>query len=462
MFTVCDAQPLHPVFRLPEPLTLRLEAGEHLALTGPNGGGKTTLGRLIAGALPLRQGHIDYGCPRSAVRFTAFTGAWGDTLPAAHQLRWHHGEDVRSPLVAEFLGGGDAWKSKCEAFPELAALATKPLHWLSSGELRKVHLAKALSGDTRLAVIDEPYIGLDASARAELTAFLERMAERCTLVLLLADERDIPTFVNRRKRVEGLRLVDDICQSPERRPLPERSTPHVGATPTHAAEAIRLSDVSVTYFSRPILQHVSWTVRQGERWALTGANGMGKSLLLSLVCADNPMAYACDVRVFGLKRGHGGSIWDVKRRIGYVSPEQVRGYSASRAAADIVASGLSDTGRLHRRATPAERAEAEQWLAQFGAAHLADRDFLTLSDGEKRITLLSRAFVKQPELLILDEPFHGLDPQNRHRARSVIENYCNNGRTLIMVSHYPEEYDGLVDQIFHLNPQTIPSNPYLQ
>ncbi len=440
MFFISDAQPLHPSFRLPEPLTLRCPTGSHLALIGPNGGGKTTIGRIIAGALPLRQGHQHYDCARRAVRFTAFSDAWGDTLPAAHQLRWHHGEDVHSPTAREFLAPSSTADEVARQFPTIAPFADKPVHWLSSGELRKLHLAKALRGEARLAVIDEPYIGLDASARQELTAFLARLAQRCTLVLLLADERDVPPFVGERIYIKDMRLYRQPPATPEAESSFALPTPPTKPRLTEGDEVVRLENVSVAYFGRTILKDVSWTVRRGECWALTGANGSGKSTLLSLICADNPMAYACSVRVFGQRRGHGGNIWDIKRRIGYVAPEQIRSFTASRCVCDIVASGLSDSGCLHRPARPEERTAATVWLQRLGVAHLAERDFLTLSDGEKRLTLLARAFVNEPELLILDEPFHGLDPEARQRARRLIEAYVADGRTLIIVSHYAEEY----------------------
>ncbi|MBP3227674.1 MAG: ATP-binding cassette domain-containing protein [Bacteroidaceae bacterium] len=463
MLTVANAQPLHPDFRLPRPLSFELPACAHLALVGPNGGGKTTLARIVAGALPLRSGTIQYNNTCARARMATFRDAWGDTLPAAsHFLRWHHGESVETPTVCDFLGATAHDAEWLRMFPGMERLLAKPLLWLSSGELRKVHLLRALSGDTNVAIIDEPYIGLDTAARTELTAFLTRMATRCTLMLCLADEADVPPFVTHIARVENkeIKSLEPYTASASTSRLPEPhplvTAPTVDSPGSDADEVIRLNDVSVAYFGKSILSHVSWTVRRGERWALTGSNGAGKSTLLSLVCADNPMAYACDVRVFGQRRGRGGTIWDVKRRLGYVSPELVRMFAQSRVVADVVASGLSDTGRLHRAATSAERDAAVHWLGRFGAEHLARRDFLTLSGGERRLVMLARAFVKRPELLLLDEPFHGLDPAARRRASSVIADHCAAGGTLVMVSHRRSDFNGLADRDFHL---TSPETP---
>ena len=142
---------------------------------------------------------------------------------------------------------------------------------------------------------------------------------------------------------------------------------------------------------------------------MSGDNGSGKSTLLSLVCADNPQAYACDISLFGHKRGSGESIWDIKRHIGYVSPEMHRSYKQNIPAIQIVASGLKDTIGLYVRPNEAEREQCRKWLEVFGIGHLADRKFMEMSSGEQRLVLVARAFVKEPDLLILDEPLHGLD-----------------------------------------------------
>ena len=216
-------------------------------------------------------------------------------------------------------------------------------------------------------------------------------------------------------------------------------------------EVVRLNRVSIRYGDRTILQDLDWTVRRGERWALSGENGAGKSTLLSLVCADNPQSYACDIRLFGRKRGSGESIWDIKRHIGYVSPEMHRAYQKNLPAQDIVASGLHDSIGLYRRPAPGEVETCAWWMEVFGVGGLAARSFLHLSSGEQRLCLLARAFVKDPELLILDEPLHGLDTRNRRRVRAVIEAFCHRrGKTLVLVTHYEDELPPCIDHRLHL------------
>ena len=216
-------------------------------------------------------------------------------------------------------------------------------------------------------------------------------------------------------------------------------------------EVVRLNGVSIRYGDRTILRDLDWTVRRGEKWALGGENGAGKSTLLSLVCADNPQSYACDISLFGRKRGSGESIWEIKKHIGYVSPEMHRAYLKNLPAVEIVASGLHDSIGLYKRPRPEELDVCVEWMDIFGIGDLRDRPFLQLSSGEQRLCLLARAFVKDPELLILDEPLHGLDTYNRRRVKAVIEAFCHRrDKTLVMVTHYAEELPATITHRLYL------------
>ena len=205
--------------------------------------------------------------------------------------------------------------------------------------------------------------------------------------------------------------------------------------------------VTIRYGNRTILNDIDWTIRQGEHWALSGPNGSGKSTLLSLICADNPQGYACDISLFGRRRGTGETIWDIKRRIGYVSPEMHRSYQRNLPTVQVVASGLKDTIGLYTRPNEKEKEQCRKALALFGIADMENRPFLTLSSGEQRLVLLARAFVKAPDLLILDEPLHGLDDHNSEKVKAIINDYCSNPEnTLIMVSHYEEELPSCINR----------------
>ena len=173
---------------------------------------------------------------------------------------------------------------------------------------------------------------------------------------------------------------------------------------------------------------------------------MYKRQLLSIVCADNPQSYANDIVLFGHQRGKGESIWDIKRNIGYISPEMHRAFQRNIPSVEIVASGLSDMHGLYSKPNAQQREQCIFWMRVFGVESLADRTFLSLSSGEQRLVLLARAFVKDPPLLILDEPLHGLDLINRRRVKDIIETFCQRrNKTLIMVTHYAEELPSCIN-----------------
>jgi molybdate transport system ATP-binding protein len=192
----------------------------------------------------------------------------------------------------------------------------------------------------------------------------------------------------------------------------------------HAPELIGMERVTVRYGGVEALRDVSWTVRPGERWLLTGPNGAGKSTLLSLALGDNPQAYANRVRFLGVQRGAGMSIWEVKRRIGWVAPELQTTYPAETPVRAVVRSGFFDSAGLYRRVTPEQAALAETWLRAFEIETLAGRPMRALSSGQQRLALLARALVKHPPLLVLDEPLQGLDAPHRRRILALLDRLC--------------------------------------
>ncbi len=378
---------------------LDVRKGEHVALVGPNASGKSRLASAFAG--------------RAGAKFITFRdsyGSYGDRNFFMQQ-RWNL-----------FTLENDA-----------PSVGDRPLVTLSSGELRKYQLRRALESGTKVLVIDNPYIGLDPQARKDLTRQLTELSATTTLVLVLSRVAEIPPFITHVVPVADGQMGEKV-------PLEA----YLDAVLPPAV--IRMRGVTISYGERMILDALDWTVREGEHWALTGANGSGKSTLLSLICADNPRAYACDIELFGRPRGSGETIWDIKRNIGYVSPELHRAFQVDAPALDIVASGLFDTEGLFRHPSGEQYACARRWMAEFGIEDLAEKPFLRLSSGQQRLCLVARALVKDPRLYVLDEPLHGLDEPQRRRVKSLLDRFCGApGKTLLMVTHYPEEYPACID-----------------
>ena len=339
---------------------------------------------------------------------------------------------------------------------------------LSSGELRKLQLIKFLLQNPRLLIIDNPYIGLDADSREKVDELLHSLAKDSDIqiILVLADHREIPTwietiiatkdmnvlgmyeqdaFINNNKLAE---MVFPDLNANQEEALPQ---PLSSADSDNYETVVKLNNVNVSYFGHTILKNVNWTVKRGEKWALLGPNGSGKSTLLSLICGDNPQSYANDITLFDNKRGSGESIWDIKHRIGYISPDLHTYYRDDIDCLSVAASGFFDTIGLNHVPQREQLEIARLWLRAFHCEYLADRSFLKISYGEQRIVLLARVFVKQPQLVILDEPMHGVDVGKKHVVENIIQQYCKAADvTLIFVSHYAEEIPHCVTQEKHL------------
>lgn len=433
------------------------------AVVGRNGSGKTQY---------IEQMRWQIASDR--LRYIAFSDSYGPAVDKAYylQLRWNqHDIDPETPNVGELLekayrlAGEDTEERRqlqrhlYDLF-HMDPLLDKYVITLSSGELRKFQLTKTLFANPSLLIMDNPFIGLDAETRDQLKELLQLLTEKHKLdiILVLSKTDDIPTFVSEVIELRNGKVLPP-CSREEyyNRQLP--IPPHVLSKEKqeailalpyqdndyHTEEVIKMRQVSIRYGERTILSNLDWTVHNGERWALSGQNGSGKSTLLSLVCADNPQSYACDITLFDRPRGSGESIWDIKKHIGYVSPEMHRSYQRDLPAIRIVASGLKDSVGLYVKPNEDEYAVCRFWMDIFGLEDLYNRTFMKLSSGEQRLVLLARAFVKDPQLLILDEPLHGLDLRNRRLVKDVIETFCQRrNKTMVMVTHYEEELPPII------------------
>ena len=467
----------HPDYRMAEPVNLCINEGEQIAIVGENAAGKSRLVDIITSRYPLLLNEVKYDFSPSEkklvsenIKYITFRDSYGESDSSYYyQQRWNqHDIDENTPTAGQLLQQtselqhtDNELRDKLYSMFQLEPLLDKYIITLSSGELRKFQLTRTLLSCPRVLIMDNPFIGLDAGTRDQLTDLLQTLIQQTNLlvILILSKTDGIPPFITHVLPVKDLVLQEKITAEAYRKQESEKTHPSLSEDiknwilnlpskditkeafyPKEGGEILRFNDVSIRYGSRTILKNLNWAVHEGERWALKGQNGCGKSTLLSLVCADNPQSYACDIRLFDHQRGTGESIWEIKRHIGYVSPEMHRAYLKDLPAIDIVASGLSDSVGLYTRPRPEQRSICEAWMRVFGIEHLAQRTFLKLSSGEQRLCLLARAFVKDPELLILDEPLHGLDLPNRKKVKEIITAFCQRPhKTLVMVTHYEEE-----------------------
>lgn len=449
-----------------EPLNWTVRPQQNWAIIGPNGGGKSMFIDLVIGKYALRSGAIQTvdNLPKSQIiKTVAFKDIYSlaDLQNSYYQQRWNAGDEHEVPSVSELLlpkDGDVAWLNMLVQLFGIQDLLSKEINLLSSGELRKTLVIRALLSKPRILILDNPFIGLDADSRIVLNEVLAKISEiqDIQIVLVLSNPADIPSVIT------DVLVVKDktvIAALPKDKFLADanlqneifklKNIPDIGSLMQDAdippfRDALRFNSINIRYGARQILKDVSWTVQNNEKWALLGKNGSGKSTLLSLVCGDNPQAYANDIMLFDRKRGSGESIWDIKKRIGYISPEMHLYYMKNVKCIDVVGSGFFDTIGLYRKCSAAQEKIAVKWMAVFGVDALSDRPFLQTSSGEQRLVLLARVFVKNPDLLILDEPLHGLDLPNKQLVKRVIERFCRNNKALIYVTHYEDEIPDVV------------------
>ena len=471
-----NARARKPEWSMAEPVNFTLEEGEHIAIVGRNGAGKSMFVDILTGRHPAFPDMVKYSFdePYNNMKHITFRDTYGGDNDKTYflQQRWNQMEiDEETPTVgskleeAYRLAGEDtlerrALQQHIYKLFHLESLLDKYIILLSSGELRKYKLASSLFTNPKVLIMENPFIGLDAKTRDQLKVLMDMLAKEhgLQIILVLAKTDEIPEFITHIVEVKDLRVMSKKDKVHWRlSPITgvhNQKEKDVSESISNKPEVIRFDKVSIKYGNRTILRDLDWTVHQGEHWSLSGQNGSGKSTLLSLVCADNPQSYACDISLFGHKRGSGESIWDIKRHIGYVSPEMHRSYKQNIPAIQIVASGLKDTIGLYVKPNDIEKVQCRKWLSTFGIGHLEERNFMEMSSGEQRLVLLARAFVKEPDLLILDEPLHGLDDENREMVKRIVDYYCQDPSvTLIYVTHYQEELPNCIDHSIYLERQ---------
>jgi len=434
-----------------------IREGEAWAITGPIGSGKTTLAETLLGKHFASEGHMDWpilskragAYPSQVIRHVAFQENSRLFNYAGHyyQQRFEFA-DADEPLsLAEFLVGGAGLQTGLdEAARQLGIEAQLPLSFikLSNGQARRARIARALLAKPELLLLDDPFLGVDAAGRGEIAALLGGLVRQGLRLVLICSPDAVPNWVTNRMELRRAGSVSDGARMQE--------------TVAYASDSlgepiVELRNVIVAHGGRTILREVSWTVREGERWAVFGPNGSGKTTLLSLLCGDHPQAYANDIRLFGRRRGSGETIWDVKHRIGLLSPEFHLYFSEPLAADRVAATGFFD-GVADRPTTPEQNFAVKQLFDEFSIAHLAGRSFLQLSTGEQRLVLLVRALVKRPELLILDEPFQSLDGATMRHARDWLDRTLGPDQTLLFVTHHEEELPRCITKRLELNSST--------
>ena len=279
-----------------------------------------------------------------------------------------------------------AWRKVVEQLLDVRELMGRAFTSLSNGEMRRVLFARALLKGPKKLVLDDPYGGLDPAHRARMREVLGELRARGVEVVVNGQDARCPSEAARvpLPRGEGRNLL---------RP-PAREAPVC-----KGKVLVDLQNVNVRFGRRTLFKNFAWTIREGERWLLRGPNGSGKTTLLSLITGDSPLGYACDVTVFGQRRGEAGVVLaDVRKKIGSVSPEQ------------------------------------QVYL------------------GESPATLLSAALRKKPRLLLLDEPCYSQGPAAAKKILARIASWLDRHprAAAVCVSHRADQMPAGFNRVLDL------------
>jgi molybdate transport system ATP-binding protein len=454
-----------------------INKGEQWAITGPSGAGKTTLLKSLVGRQSFT-GRLSFHESNSANQIRMILVEQqhqfknlSNTNSFYYQQRFNSQDAEDAITVQDYLqtvrsanaGERNNLKELVELFG-LDKILGERLIQLSNGENKRLQIVMALLQTPDFLLLDNPFIGLDVKSRHDLENVLDQVSKAGIHIILSTSASQIPFFITHVLSLSSDRTYTAKPIVPERRNDKQKGTETtysfdqellrqltLNVSEVRFEFAVKMKNVNIQY-DRKILHNITWEVRNGERWSLSGPNGSGKSTLLSLVNADNPQAYANDIYLFDRKRGTGESIWDIKRKTGFVSPELHLYFEKGINSFDVVASGLFDTIGLFRQINEQQSSLVLRWMQLLGVEKTKGKSLWQLSNSEQRLVLLARALVKNPPLLILDEPCQGLDDDQIFLFKEIINKVCLTGsKTLIYVSHYEHEIPGCVTKIIRLD-----------
>lgn len=378
----------------------------------------------------------------------------------------------------------------------ISKILDRGLKYMSTGEIRRTMLAAALLSKKKFLVLSNPFAGLDVESRKILFDFVcgigstrELGSPNCTLgsegrscgstgfrgpiVVLCMDrwheipesiihviefsnkevsfcgtKQDFLLFKNFEKADDTDNLVDfskqfaetledsSVCVKDD--DLDSGNLQNQSDSKESEEILFELKNVNVGWDGKLVLKNLSWKLKKGEHWLIQGPNGCGKTTLLELITGDNKQVYCNDVTIFGIKRGSGESIWDIKKHLGIVSYRLHVEYRmvGNTSIQNVIISGFKDSIGLYETPTDVEIQIAKKWLSLAGFEGRELESFGSLSYGEQRAILILRSVVKSPKILILDEPCHGLDENYRKKILNLMELIAEKGKTTMLhVTH---------------------------
>lgn len=471
-----------------EDIKLSINKGEQWAIIGASGSGKSALLNAITGKFAIAKGTfthplLDELCGlhkenREIVNWHNFISQvsprhgfknLSNTSSFYYQQRYNSTHSSDTLTVNQYLSKVEpiyastywTYKKVIERL-ELKTLQDKHLIKLSNGETKRLLIAEALLKNPSLLLLDNPLSGLDVNTRKDFNKLIQEISNSGINVIMATSQYEIPDAITHIAILEKGKVLKTILKAnfnPEKvhfsdlKKINKKQLQQLlpKAEQKDFEDIISMKDIVIKYGNKTILDRINWNIKQGERWALLGSNGAGKSTLLSLINGDNPQAYSNDITLFDVKRGSGESVWDIKKKIGFVSPELFQYFPNGNSCLQVIESGFYDTLGLFRKSQPAKLEISKRWMQILEIENYASKAFKKVPASTQRLCLLARALVKNPTLLIFDEPCQGLDSHQKENFKYLTEEICENSNvSLIYVSHYSNEIPNCVKNTLKL------------
>jgi len=333
------------------------------------------------------------------------------------------------------------------------------LQSMSDGQRRKALLTYLIEKKPDYVVLDDLFGSIDNETLQFVLSKLNQIESATLLIQLFFRKQDVLPFISTVFTVDGQNQV--IAKQSRSDFLEQKETEHhmqfislpelFTKTNETINPLIQLNSVSANYGDKLVLKDINWTIRTGEFWQLKGPIGSGKTTLLSMIIGDNPRGFGEDMILFGKKKGTGETIWDIKRRIGYFTPNMTHRFTHDDSVEHMIISGLVDSVGLYTKPSDLQKNIASAWLKVLGPS-FHKKHFNSLSFGQQRILMVVRALVKHPPLLILDEPTVGLDDENAKLFINLITTIASQRKIAIIYVSHRTEPELKPDKIFELKP----------
>lgn len=324
----------------------------------------------------------------------------------------------------------------------------------SEGERKKALIKHIIANNPEYLIADNVFGNLDIQSQEDIVHTLEDLSKSIPIIQITNRKKDILQFINAVFRPKGkfiipIENVDSMPQNSRQNFIQDLPKP-LEKVAVESDSLVKFDNVSVSYLDKPIIKDICWEIKAGEFWHLIGPNGSGKSTILSLISGDNPKAFNQDIHLFGIKKGSGESVWDIKKKVGYFTSEMLQGFKRSDTIERMIISGFYDSVGLYKYPNESQIATAHQWLKLLNMFDIKNRNFQTLSSGHKRLVLIARAMVKHPPLLILDEPTNGLDDNDVVIFTELINKIAKESDSAVLYVSHSQEIGLTPDFVYEL------------